>query len=71
MTKKLEELFDLPTDEGLTEEVVPDNVPEPTPENNPIMQNTLRTSPLISGSNTGQSEVIRIMILAFIYRAAL
>jgi hypothetical protein len=41
MTKKLEELFDLPTDEGLTEEVVPDNVPEPTPENNPIMQNTL------------------------------
>jgi hypothetical protein len=31
----------LPTDEGLTEEVVPDNVPEPTPENNPIMQNTL------------------------------
>jgi len=41
MTKKLEELFDLPTDEGLSEEVVPDNVPEPTPENNPIMQNTL------------------------------
>ena len=41
MTKKLEELFDLPTDGGLTEEVVPDNVPEPTPENNPIMQNTL------------------------------
>ena len=41
MTKKLEELFDLPIDEGLTEEVVPDNVPEPTPENNPIMQNTL------------------------------
>ena len=41
MTKKLEELFDLPTDEGLPEEVTPDNVPEPTPENNPIMQNTL------------------------------
>ena len=41
MTKKLEELFDLPTDEGLSEEVLPDNVPEPTPENNPIMQNTL------------------------------
>ena len=41
MTKKLEELFDLPSDEGLSEEVVPDNVPEPTPENNPIMQNTL------------------------------
>ncbi len=41
MTKKLEELFDLPTDEGLTEEVVPDNVPEPTPENKPIMQNPL------------------------------
>jgi len=41
MTKKLEELFDLPTDEGLPEEVVPDNVPEAKPENNPIMQNTL------------------------------
>ena len=41
MTKKLEELFDLPTDEGLTEEVVPDNVPEAKPENNTMMQNTL------------------------------
>jgi hypothetical protein len=41
MTKKLEELFELPTDDGLAEQVVPDNVPEPTPENNPIMQNTL------------------------------
>ena len=41
MTKKLEELFDLPTDEGLPEEVVPDNVPEAKPENNPAMQNTL------------------------------
>ena len=41
MTKKLEELFDLPANEGLTEEVLPDNVPEATPENNPIMQNTL------------------------------
>jgi len=41
MTKKLEELFELPADEGLPEEVVPDNVPKPTPENNPIMQNTL------------------------------
>jgi len=41
MTKKLEELFDLPTDEGLTEEVTPDNVPEAVPENNEIMQNTL------------------------------
>ena len=41
MTKKLEELFELPTEDGLAEQVVPDNVPEPTPENNPIMQNTL------------------------------
>ncbi len=41
MTRKLEELFDLPENEGLTEEVVPDNIPKPTPENNPIMQNTL------------------------------
>ena len=41
MTRKLEELFDLPENEGLTEEVVPDNIPEPKPENNPIMQNTL------------------------------
>ena len=41
MTKKLEELFELPTDEGLSEEVMPDNVPEAEPENNEIMQNTL------------------------------
>lgn len=41
MTRKLEELFDLPQDEGLSEEVVPDNVPEAKPENNQIMQNTL------------------------------
>ena len=41
MTKKLEELFELPTDEGLSEEVMPDNVPEAVPENNEIMQNTL------------------------------
>lgn len=41
MTKKLEELFNLPADEGLTEEVVPDNVPQAIPANNPIMQNTL------------------------------
>ena len=41
MTKKLEELFELPTDEGLSEEVMPDNVPEAKPENNEIMQNTL------------------------------
>ena len=41
MTKRLEELFDLPIEEGLAEEVVPDNVPEASPENNPIMQNTL------------------------------
>ena len=41
MTKKLEELFELPVDPGLTDEVTPDNVPEPTPENNSVMQNTL------------------------------
>jgi hypothetical protein len=41
MTKKLEELFELPTEDGLPDEVTPDNVPEATPENNPIMQNTL------------------------------
>ena len=43
MTKKLEELFNLPNepDEGLPNEVTPDNVPEAKPENNPIMQNTL------------------------------
>ena len=41
MTKKLEELFELPINEGLSEEVVPDNVPEAVPENNTVMQNTL------------------------------
>jgi hypothetical protein len=41
MTKKLEELFDLPQDEGLTDEVTPDNVPEAKPENLPVMQNAL------------------------------
>jgi len=44
MTRKLEELFELPdadTDDGLANEVVPDNVPDPTPENMPIMQNAL------------------------------
>ena len=41
MTRKLEELFDLPQDEGLSEEVVPDNIPEAKPENNQIMQKTL------------------------------
>lgn len=44
MTRKLEELFDLPTDsvdDGLANEIKPDNVPEPTPENMPAMQNAL------------------------------
>jgi hypothetical protein len=41
MTKKLEELFELPTDDGLPDEVTPDNVPEAKPENNIVMQNTL------------------------------
>ena len=41
MTKKLEELFELPTEDGLPDEVTPDNVPEAKPENNIVMQNTL------------------------------
>jgi len=44
MTKRLEELFELPTntvEDGLPDEVTPDNVPEAKPENNEIMQNTL------------------------------
>lgn len=44
MTRKLEELFELPdsdTDDGLANEVVPDNVPDPTPDNMPVMQNAL------------------------------
>lgn len=49
MTRKLEELFELPADvveDGLPDykipdEVTPDNVPEAKPENNPVMQNTL------------------------------
>jgi hypothetical protein len=64
MTKKLEELFDLPTDEGLPEEVVPDNVPEAVPENNPIMQNTLSeldkvqaALPLVKGLEASDIEM--------------
>ena len=64
MTKKLEELFDLPTDEGLAEEVVPDNVPEAKPENNPIMQNTLSeldkvqaALPLVRGLEASDTEM--------------
>jgi len=64
MTKKLEELFDLPTDEGLPEEVVPDNVPEPTPENNPVMQNTLSeldkvqaALPMVRGLEASDTEM--------------
>jgi hypothetical protein len=64
MTKKLEELFDLPTDEGLPAEVVPDNVPEAVPENNPIMQNTLSeldkvqaALPLVKGLEASDIEM--------------
>ena len=64
MTKKLEELFELPTDEGLPEEVVPDNVPEPTPENNPVMQNTLSeldkvqaALPMVRGLEASDTEM--------------
>ena len=64
MTKKLEELFDLPTDEGLPEAVVPDNVPEPTPENNSVMQNTLSeldkvqaALPLVRGLEASDTEM--------------
>ena len=64
MTKKLEELFNLPTDEGLPEEVVPDNVPEAKPENNPIMQNTLSeldkvqaALPMVRGLEASDNEM--------------
>jgi len=64
MTKKLEELFDLPIDEGLAEEVVPDNVPEAKPENNSIMQNTLSeldkvqaALPLVRGLEASDTEM--------------
>ena len=64
MTKKLEELFDLPTDEGLPEEVVPDNVQEAKPENNPIMQNTLSeldkvqaALPMVRGLEASDNEM--------------
>ena len=64
MTKKLEELFDLPTDEGLPEEVVPDNVPEAKPENNPIMQDTLSeldkvqaALPMVRGLEASDTEM--------------
>ena len=64
MTKKLEELFDLPTDEGLPEEVVPDNVPKAVPENNPIMKNTLSeldkvqaALPLVKGLEASDNEM--------------
>ena len=64
MTKKLEELFDLPTTEGLVDEVTPDNVPEPIPENNPVMQNTLSeldkvqaALPLVRGLEASDTEM--------------
>ena len=64
MTKKLEELFDLPTTEGLVDEVTPDNVPEAVPENNPVMQNTLSeldkvqaALPLVRGLEASDTEM--------------
>ena len=67
MTRKLEELFELPTDtveDGLPDEVTPDNVPEAKPENNPVMQNTLSeldkvqaALPLVRGLEASDNEM--------------
>ena len=67
MTRKLEELFELPTDtveDGLPDEVTPDNVPEAKPENNPVMQNTLSeldkvqaALPLVRGLEASDTEM--------------
>lgn len=64
MTKKLEELFELPTDDGLPDEVTPDNVPEAKPENNIVMQNTLSeldkvqaALPLVRGLEASDTEM--------------
>ena len=72
MTRKLEELFELPTDaveDGLPDyklpdEVTPDNVPEAKPENNAVMQNTLSeldkvqaALPLVRGLEASDDEM--------------
>ena len=72
MTRKLEELFELPTDaveDGLPDyklpdEVTPDNVPEAKPENNAVMQNTLSeldkvqaALPLVRGLEASDNEM--------------
>ena len=72
MTRKLEELFELPTDpieDGLPDyklpdEVTPDNVPEAKPENNAVMQNTLgeldkvqAALPLVRGLEASDDEM--------------
>ena len=67
MTRKLEELFELPTDaveDGLPDyklpdEVTPDNVPEAKPENNPVMQNTQVQAalPLVRGLEASDTEM--------------
>jgi len=72
MTRKLEELFDLPIDaveDGLPDyklpdEVTPDNVPEAKPENNAVMQNTLSeldkvqaALPLVRGLEASDTEM--------------
>lgn len=64
MTRKLEELFELPTDDGLPDEVTPDNVPEAKPENNIVMQNTLSeldkvqaALPLVRGLEASDTEM--------------
>ena len=72
MTRKLEELFELPTDpieDGLPDyklpdEVTPDNIPEAKPENNAVMQNTLSeldkvqaALPLVRGLEASDDEM--------------
>ena len=72
MTRKLEELLELPADvveDGLPDykipdEVTPDNVPEAKPENNPVMQNTLSeldkvqaALPLVRGLEASDTEM--------------
>ena len=72
MTRKLEELFELPTDpieDGLPDyklpdEVTPDNVPEAKPENNAVMKNTLSeldkvqaALPLVRGLEASDDEM--------------
>lgn len=74
MTRKLEELFDLPTDsvdDGLANEVAPDNVPEPTEDNIPVLKNA-RTElekveaalPQVRGLEASDQEMDELAVLA-------